>query len=103
MFDQLCDDLAFVHPGILFATFFFGSVGMLYTFWSFTVSSITVCNSDCVDYLVIFSLWKITRTVYGCLHLWIHFMVIMQFICIMKLKVQTPVLSAINMAWLPLH
>ena len=90
MFDQLCDDLAFVHPGILFATFFFASIGMLYTFWSFTVSSITVYNSDCVDLSLpgnFHSLWKITRTVYGCLHLWIHFMVIMQFICIMKLKV----------------
>ncbi|XP_068682308.1 transport and Golgi organization protein 1 homolog isoform X2 [Montipora foliosa] len=36
MFDQLCDDLAFVHPAVLFATFFFGTLGIFYFMWSVT-------------------------------------------------------------------
>lgn len=38
MFEQLCNDLADVHPAVLFATFLFGTLGFLYFFWSLTVS-----------------------------------------------------------------
>ena len=38
MFDQLCNDLADVHPAVLFVTFLFGTLGFLYFFWSLTVS-----------------------------------------------------------------
>jgi len=38
VFEQLCNDLADVHPAVLFATFLFGTLGFLYFFWSVTVS-----------------------------------------------------------------
>ena len=38
MFEQLCNDLADVHPAVLFVTFLFGTLGFLYFFWSLTVS-----------------------------------------------------------------
>ena len=38
VFEQLCNDLADVHPAVLFATFLFGTLGFLYFFWSLTVS-----------------------------------------------------------------
>ena len=38
MFEQLCNDLADVHPAVLFVTFLLGTLGFLYFFWSLTVS-----------------------------------------------------------------
>jgi len=36
-FEQLCDDLAVVHPAVLFGTFLCGALGILYFLWSFTL------------------------------------------------------------------
>ena len=38
IFEQLCNDLADVHPAVLLSTFVFGTLGILYFFWSITVS-----------------------------------------------------------------
>ena len=50
-FEQLCKDLADVHPAVLLSTVVFGTLGILYFFWSITVSTLAVYinpYSDCM-------------------------------------------------------
>ena len=50
-FEQLCKDLADVHPAVLLSTVVFGTLGILYFFWSITVSTLAMYinpYSDCM-------------------------------------------------------
>ena len=52
-FEQLCKDLADVHPAVLLSTVVFGTLGILYFFWSITVSTLAMYinpYSDCSCY-----------------------------------------------------
>ena len=48
-FEQLCKDLADVHPAVLLSTVVFGTLGILYFFWSITVSTLAMYINPCSD------------------------------------------------------